>query len=250
MKISGFLKQTLIDYPDKFACEIFTSECNYKCPACHSKHMVYGTQNYSEKEIFDYLDKTKDFIEGVVICGGEPTLQKDLPEFCKKLKQAGFEVKLDTNGGNVDVLKNLLENKLVDYVAMDIKGPKDFYPLITNNFSFYVPVNVSRNMNLLSDSGCDYEFRTTVSPIFKNGGGPSWISLKSYAEMAKWIINSTGKSNHKCYLQKFVARGKEEMVDERFSKENLPKEFHETPLTLLTDIQKVVSEYLPNCRIR
>jgi pyruvate formate lyase activating enzyme len=250
MEISRFLKQTLIDYPNKFACEIFTPECNYKCPSCHSKYTINGGANHSEEEIFDYLDKSKGLVEGVVICGGEPTLQKGLPDFCRKLKKMGLSVKLDTNGGRVDVLDELLKSNLVDYVAMDIKGPKNNYGQITNNFDYYTPVNVSRNMRLLAESGCNYEFRTTIAPIFKNGNGPSWISPEEYVDMAKWIVDSTGKNNHKHYVQKFISREKDEMNDERFAKENLAKEFQETPSELLVKIQEAISSYLPNCKIR
>jgi len=243
MKIGYFLKQTLIDYPEKLAAEVFTSECNYKCPTCHAKNVLERSQRYSEEDIFSYLEKTKGFIDGIVICGGEPTLQNDLPEFARKLKDLGLSVKVDTNGSNPRMLESLLG--IVDYVAMDIKGPREKYSEVAG-------VNVSlediEKSILAVAKFPNYEFRTTIVPIVENNF--RWISEDEADKMAKWIVDITGTNQHKYFLQKFIARGKNEMLNERFSKENLPVDFTETPDAVLENLKKSIEKYLQRCEIR
>jgi len=251
MKISGFIKESLLDYPGKFSAVIFTPSCNYKCPACHAKQTIYGENKHSEKEIFDYLDSNKKWIDGVVLCGGEPTLQQDLPEFLKKLKEKGLAVKLDTNGSNPDVLADLLEDELVDYVAMDIKGPPSLYKKIIgfkDEDYFDLRDRVEKGIGI-ADNAPDYELRTTVVPIKRGNGELSWMNQQEAREMAEWVYYTSDKHG-KWYIQKFVARGKDEMLDERFSKENLPAEMHETPHAVLEMVKNEVSRYFPNAKIR
>ena len=163
MKIVGFQKLTLVDYPGKMACIIFTEGCNYRCPYCHNSLLVYEKSDYeiSEDEIFNYLDKRKGIIEGIVISGGEPTIQKDLIEFLKKLRNYPISIKLDTNGSNPDILEKILDNNLVDYVAMDIKNSIKKYPITTAIKNINVD-NVLKSIKLLIHSNIDYEFRTTI----------------------------------------------------------------------------------------
>ena len=148
MKIGGFVKNSFVDYPGKIACTIFTVGCNMRCWYCHNSHLFNKQKNLiSEEEIFEFLQTHKDFLDGVVISGGEPTLQPDLIDFIKKIKFFGNDVKLDTNGTNFDVLDHLIKEKLVDYVAMDIKAPIEDYEKITlvkNNIE-----NINNSIDLL-----------------------------------------------------------------------------------------------------
>ena len=132
MTIGGLQKLTLIDYPGKIACTVFLFGCNFKCPWCYNPELVLPEKikkqtGISEKEFFNFLENRKGLLQGVVICGGEPTINQDLPKFIKKIKKMGYAVKLDTNGSNPKMLKELISKKLIDYVAMDIKFPQNRY---------------------------------------------------------------------------------------------------------------------------
>ncbi|MBU1077298.1 MAG: anaerobic ribonucleoside-triphosphate reductase activating protein [Spirochaetes bacterium] len=169
MKIGGLLKFSLIDYPGKIAAVIFTQGCNFRCPFCHNSELVlselYGTL-YSEQNILKLFNSRKGFLEGVVITGGEPTIQEGLADFLKEIKRSGFSVKLDTNGSNPDVLNNLITRKLIDYIAMDIKAPFDKYDTVTDS-----DVNIDdirSSIGIIESSGLEYEFRTTVVQPFLN----------------------------------------------------------------------------------
>jgi pyruvate formate lyase activating enzyme len=166
MKIGGFVKSSLINYPGKVAAVIFTQGCNFRCPYCHNPKLVYPelfTDPIPWEEVFDFLKKRRDLLEGVVFCGGEPTLQEDLLESALKLRSLGYAVKLDTNGSNPDVLARVLP--YLDYIAMDIKAPfGDAYRRACGT-----PVDdyeIRRSMLLIRASGLPYEFRTTVHPQF------------------------------------------------------------------------------------
>ena len=134
MKIAGFQKLTLLDYPSKVACIIFTQGCNYKCPYCQNSGLIDHSNEdlIDEEEIFKYLDKRKGIIDGIVISGGEPTIQKDLKDFMKKVKEKGFLIKLDTNGSNPKLVEEIINEKLVDYIAMDIKNVLEEYKDVTD----------------------------------------------------------------------------------------------------------------------
>ncbi|MEI6579551.1 MAG: anaerobic ribonucleoside-triphosphate reductase activating protein [Eubacteriales bacterium] len=163
MKIAGFAKTSFVDYPGKIACVVFTPFCNMKCQYCHNKHILYGdVPVIDEKEVFEYLNKRKDMLGAVVITGGEPTIQKGLAEFIKKVKQLGLLVKLDTNGTNPDIIKALLEKGLLDYIAMDVKAPLHKY---FETVGCPVDVNaITASIDILLNSAVPYEFRTTFSP--------------------------------------------------------------------------------------
>ncbi|MEI7424652.1 MAG: anaerobic ribonucleoside-triphosphate reductase activating protein, partial [Candidatus Staskawiczbacteria bacterium] len=127
MIIAGLQKTTLIDYPGKIACIVFLAGCNFRCPWCYSSELVLPLKivkqpRISEKEVLDFLRDRQGLLDGVVICGGEPTINKDLSQFLEKIKKLGYLIKLDTNGSNPRILKELVELKLIDYVAMDIKS--------------------------------------------------------------------------------------------------------------------------------
>lgn len=250
MKISEFLKETLVDYEGKHASEIFTADCNLRCHACHAKKIVFGDGKINESEILRYLDSSKDWVDGFVFCGGEPTIQPGLGIFARKIKKIIPSVKLDTNGSNPRVLQGLLEEKLFDYVAMDIKGPSYLYNKLIGR-RIDLRDNVEKGM-VMTTRFPNYEFRTTVAPVIRDNekNEISWMTIEEAVDMAKWIVDNTRGNLHKHYLQSFVARSKEEMIDERFSKENLSPEMHKTPDKLMKNMQRAISKYLPNCKIR
>ncbi|MBF0331277.1 MAG: anaerobic ribonucleoside-triphosphate reductase activating protein [Candidatus Omnitrophica bacterium] len=163
MLIGGLLKFSLIDYPGKVAAVIFTQGCNYRCPFCHNPALVLPelfTASIDVAEVMAFLHKRRGQLQGIVITGGEPTLHPDLKEFIRTIKQMGFLVKLDTNGSRQDVLKDILSEKLVDYVAMDIKSSLEGYCKASG-----VAVDlesVKASIALIKASGVDYSFRTTA----------------------------------------------------------------------------------------
>ena len=163
MKIGGLLRTSLIDYPGLISAVIFTQGCNFRCPYCHNPELVDLTDHtidFSEEEIFSFLERRKNLLDGVVITGGEPTLHKDLPRYLAKYKKLGYRIKLDTNGTDPDVIKILLDEQLVDYIAMDLKAPFDKYPSVTGvNFDLE---KVKATVTLISKATIDIEFRTTV----------------------------------------------------------------------------------------
>lgn len=164
MKINGFQKLTLLDFPEKVACIIFTAGCNFRCPFCHNASLVTHideNQNIDEEEIFTYLEKRKGLLDGVCITGGEPLLQSDIKEFIQKIKNMGYAVKIDTNGSYPEKLRDLIENNLVDYVAMDIKNSREKYAE-TAGIQNLLLDNIEKSISLLLENKVDYEFRTTV----------------------------------------------------------------------------------------
>lgn len=167
IKISGLQKISLIDYPKKISAIIFTQGCNFRCRYCHNPELISFNQgmifSISELEVLDFLKNRKHKIEALCITGGEPLLQPGLKNFIQKVKKMKFKIKLDTNGSNFDLLKNLVEEKLVDYVAMDYKAHKDLFEKITmcNNNIFK---EVEKTRNFLIGSKLKYEFRTTIVP--------------------------------------------------------------------------------------
>jgi len=196
VKIMGLQKLTLLDYPGKMACTVFTGGCNFRCPFCHNASLVVGdmsNQDITEDEFFAFLDKRVNILDGVCITGGEPTLQKDLEEFIRKIKSKGFLVKLDTNGYRPDVLKRLVNEKLIDYVAMDIKNSPKMYAATVGIQDIDMSL-INESMEFLKKGNVDYEFRTTIV----NGLHDS----DSIQDMVLWIAGE-----EKYYLQGFVDSG-------------------------------------------
>ncbi len=248
MKISGMQETSFLDYPRKIATTIFSPGCTYRCPTCYASNLVNNSSKLiEEEEVGDYLKKREKWIDGAVFCGGEPTCQQDLPEFAKKLKSQGLEIKLDTNGSNPQMLKRLIREGLVDYVAMDIKGPRQLYPRLTGVREDYSK-NVEECMKILHNSGIVYELRTTFVPLAE-GNNLRWMQNSELEEMAKWIEKNSNR-NTKYFLQKFVAMPEKEMLDSRFAKENLPDEFKKTPQEILKNAQRIIQPFLSNCQIR
>ena len=163
MTINGMQKLTLLDYPGNVACLIFTQGCNFRCPFCHNSGLLDMNNNcekIDEKEVFKYLEKRKGLLDGVCISGGEPLLQKDIEYFIRKVKDLGYKVKLDTNGSSPKKLKQLIEEGLIDYVAMDIKQTLAKYSMVSG-----VNINtdkIMQSIKILEDSNVLHEFRTTV----------------------------------------------------------------------------------------
>ena len=192
MVISGFQKLTLVDYPEHIACLIFTQGCNFRCPFCHNSDLVNGMDSknqISEKEILDYLEKRKGLIDGICISGGEPLLQKDIAIFMKLVKEKGLKVKLDTNGSKPQILKKLIQDNLVDYVAMDVKNSFSNYDQTSGVVNIDLK-KVKESIEILKNSNIDYEFRTTVVK-----------ELHSFEDL-KLICEYLGK-NVKYYLQNY-----------------------------------------------
>lgn len=174
MLIGGLQKTTLLDFPGRVACTVFTVGCNFACPFCHNRELVTkelfeesGRKMIDEKELWSFLEKRKGILDGVCITGGEPTLQPDLEEFCQKIKKMGLKVKLDTNGSSPEILEELLEKKLLDFVAVDIKASFDEYVVgagLVPARRKWATTRVARTAKMIIDSGVEYELRTTVVP--------------------------------------------------------------------------------------
>jgi pyruvate formate lyase activating enzyme len=205
MKIAGLQKFTLVDYPGKVACTVFTLGCNFRCGFCHNPELVNlearpllrglasklrsrTSKLIPEKTFFGFLKEQKGFLDAVCITGGEPTIQDDLVDFIKKIKEKGLAVKLDTNGSNPKILEEILKEKIVDYVAMDIKAPINRYKEISGeNIN---TENIKKSVELIKKSGVDYEFRTTVIPGFHGAG--------DFEQIGEWLSGAS-----KYYLQQF-----------------------------------------------
>jgi len=175
MKILGLQKQSLIEYPGKISAVIFLGGCNFRCHFCHVPTLVLPelieTQNeISQKEILSFLEKRKTFLEAVSITGGEPTLNNDLPDFIKKIKSLGFLVQLETNGTNPEMLRKLIEEKLIDYAAMDIKHRLDSFEKYNEITGFKLTKelfeNIKESIKILLSNKVDYQFRTTLIKEF------------------------------------------------------------------------------------
>jgi len=169
MRIGGFQPVTASDFPGCMAAIIFTQGCNFRCPFCHNSSLLplEGHIRLAEPEILEFLQRRRTLLGGVVVSGGEPCLQGDLPRFCQKLHQMGFAVKLDTNGSYPNVIEQLLAQKLVDFIAMDVKAPLDRLSALTG-----VAPNaeaIQRSMTLIAASGVEHLFRTTdVTPLLSS----------------------------------------------------------------------------------
>lgn len=183
MNIGGFQKLTLLDYPGKLATTVFTVGCSFRCPFCHNPELVLGTSrglskgSFGEAEFIKFLKKRKGKLEGVCITGGEPTIQAGLVDFIKKIRKLGYLVKLDTNGTRPDVLKKVIDEKLVDFIAMDIKNQLKKYGKTTNTRSDLERIKLS--VDLIMNSRLPYEFRTTAVPGIH--------TEKDFLAIAKWI---------------------------------------------------------------
>ena len=228
MKFGGLQKLTLLDYPEHVACIIFTMGCNFRCPFCHNNSLVTGNfsseESISEEEVLEFLKKRKSMLEGVVITGGEPLIHAGIEDFIRKVKNLGYKVKLDTNGAFPDRLKELVEAKLVDYVAMDIKNSRERYG---RTAGCAVDLDdVGKSVEYLKSGAVDYEFRTTVTGTFHT---------ESSIEMtAKWLSGAK-----RWYLQQFVDSG--DLIDSTVTG---------CDLDTLKKYQQIAQKYVENTQLR
>lgn len=238
MLIGGLEKFTLIDYPGNLAAVVFTVGCNFRCHYCHNPLLVLpdevlkfaGNENeegVAESVFFDFLKSRTGKLDGVVITGGEPTLQFDLEDFVNKIKNMGFRVKLDTNGTNPEMLAALIKKNLIDYVAMDIKSSFEKYSLVVGvdaNLD-----NLKKSVIIIMNSGLPYEFRTTVVP--------GLVDVTDIEKMGKLI-----KGAEKWYLQVF--RNNVDMVDKNF------KGYKKYKIDEIEKMKTVADKYVKECKIR
>ena len=191
MIIKGLQKLSLIDFSPYTCCVIFTAGCNFRCAFCSNRDLVLNPEKLptiSHEEFYQFLRENKKWLDGVCICGGEPTIHKDLPEHIQKMRDLGYKVKLDTNGTNPAMVSQLITHKLIDYVAMDIKSPLHKYETVVQ-----VPVDqdkIAQMVKLLLQNNVDYEFRTTAVPTL--------IDEKDFEEIGQWIAGA-----EKYFIQQF-----------------------------------------------
>ena len=227
MKIAGMQKLSLVDYPEKMCCTLFTSGCNFRCPFCHNAGLVVRPAEdiLTNQEVFDYLAKRKGMLQAVTISGGEPTLQKGLKEFVQQVKDLGYLVKLDTNGTNPALLIDLVESGLVDYVAMDIKNSKQKYALTCGLDSMDLSA-VEQSVDFLLQGKVPFEFRTTVVKDFHNAN--------DFEDIANWI----GKAKN-YYLQQFVNSG--DLVQD---------DLHGYDANEMQQLVAHLQKFMPNAKLR
>jgi pyruvate formate lyase activating enzyme len=226
---------SLLDYPGKVSAIAFVGGCNFRCGFCYNRDLVLNPQGLPSipgEEVLGYLDANRDWLDGLVLTGGEPTLHPELPSFLEKVKRLGFSVKLDTNGSNPKMLAELIEKHLVDYVAMDVKAPlvEEKYQAVIGTQANGMLKEVEKSIELLRNSnGIDYEFRTTVVP-----------GLTSKEDIA--LIAERISGAKRFYMQQFKADGSH--VDEKYS-HVVPY-----PLELLQEVRNQIAQNFQVCRVR
>ena len=228
MKIHGFQKLTLLDFPEKTAATVFTGGCNLRCPFCHNGDLVLApstVHEISEEEVLSVLDKRRGFLDGVCITGGEPLLNSDIADFIKKIKDMGLLVKLDTNGTLPLRLQELLLSGLLDYVAMDIKNSKQSYAKTVGLENFDVS-GVEKSVGLLRESGVDHEFRTTLVRELH--------TVEDMRKIGEWL-----RGSEKYFLQAI-----------KLSDNVLDKSLTGFEKCELEEMLEAVKEYIPNAKLR
>ena len=230
MIIKGLQKTTLLDFPTKVACTVFTSGCNFRCPFCHNASLVINPDNSDTVNIdalFDYLKKRQGILDGVCITGGEPLLQKDIKEFIKRIKDLGYAVKLDTNGSRSKTLIELVETGLVDYVAMDIKGAPEKYSSICGIDMQKYMNDVTESVKFLLSRAVEYEFRTTVVRELHE--------YNDFEAIGEWISNAD-----KYFLQQFKNSG-DLIKNDNFTAYNKEE---------MENILNIVKKHVPSAELR
>ena len=226
MDFVGIDKLSLLDYDEKLSCVLFAKACNFRCPFCHNGLTVLESETYIPfDQIIEFLNSRKGKLDAVVVTGGEPTLMDDIVEKITKIKSMGFLVKLDTNGTRPEVIKELLDRNLLDYIAMDIKNSLAMYPITTGCKSINSE-KIKESIKLIQNSGIDYEFRTTLVNEFH--------SLESIKEMGELV-----KGSKKLYLQQFVDR---EGV--------IQKGLHPVDENLANKFKEILSNYVESVSLR
>ena len=228
MKICGLNKTTLLDYPGRVACTIFLSGCNFRCPFCHNSGLVLTPDiqaEYTKDEILKFLKKRTGILDGVCVSGGEPTLSPDLTDFLFRIKELGYNIKLDTNGTRPDVLRHLIQNHLIDKIAMDIKSCPENYPLLCGiNAPDMDAINES--VKILMQEAPDYEFRTTVVKELH--------TRHDFEKIGQWLSGA-----HVYYLQAY-----------KDSAEVLQPGFHRYTRKELEDFRELLSAFVSLVEIR
>lgn len=234
MKIAGLQKNSTIDYPGKLSSVVFVAGCNYDCYYCHNRHLLQAEEKVLKEELFQFLEKRKGLIDGIVITGGEPTLYSNLPSFVKEIKKMGYSIKLDTNGSNSKMVEDLVSNDLVDYIAIDYKAPFNKYNIINatdhikeNENQIISSINCVMKQSTKENTNFDYEIRTTMIPE---------ITVEDIINMAKSF-----PTFNKYVLQKYRPVPEDPGVNENrkyYQKEDLE------------NIQESIKKYQPNTIIR
>jgi pyruvate formate lyase activating enzyme len=233
MEIKGIQKFTLLDYPKKIACTIFLFGCNFRCGFCHNPELVLKDTNpkISEEEILSFLEKRKGQLEGVCITGGEPLLTLD-ENFLKKIKDLGYLIKLDTNGSFPERIKDLVDKRLIDFIAMDIKNSKEKY---LETISRDVDLNkIEESIKTIHSSGLPYDFRTTIVPGFHE--------KEDIVNLAKWLNDLLGKKPKKYSLQGFKNMGK--FIDNKYQEETNVTELY------LEEIKELIRSSFEKVEVR
>lgn len=228
MRIDGLQKMTLLDFPGKVACTVFTGGCNFRCPFCHNALLVTElpeNPDYTIDEILSFLKKRSGLLDGVAITGGEPLMNPDIADFIRKVRDLGYSVKLDTNGSYPERLKSIVGEGLVDYVAMDIKNCKEKYAE-TIGLKSYDLSKIEESVDFLKSGTVDYEFRTTVVDEFH--------TVDDIRKAAEWI-----KGAKRYFLQNFVDSGN--LIDGSVT--GVSKQ------TML-EMQKAAADFVPQTEIR
>lgn len=228
MRIQGLQRLTLLDFPERTACTVFTAGCNFRCPFCHNASLVVNIPKeaeINEEEFFSFLKKRQGILDGVCISGGEPLLQSDIEDFMRKIKNMGFAIKLDTNGSFPEKLKLLVEKGLVDYVAMDIKNCPESYAITAGVETLDIEA-IKQSVSYLKEGHVPYEFRTTV---VKN-----YHFKENFELIGQWLVGA-----EKYFLQNFVDSGDLIGKRTRGCSEEEMKEF-------LATVQK----YIPSAKLR
>lgn len=192
MRIGGLQKLTLLDFPQKVACTVFLTGCNFRCPFCHNTPLLFQQGTISEDALFSFLKKRQGMLDGVAITGGEPLLYAEIDQFIRKIKDLGYAVKLDTNGSFPDRLKKLIDEKLIDYVAMDIKNSREKYAVTAGLPQR--PEGIEKSVSLLLSGVVPYEFRTTVVEELHTPG--------DFRAIGEWIAGA-----ERYFLQSFTDSG-------------------------------------------
>lgn len=228
MRIDGLQKMTLLDFPGKVACTVFTGGCNFRCPFCHNALLVTELSenpDYSVDEILAFLKKRSGLLDGVAITGGEPLINPDIGDFIRSIRRLGYSVKLDTNGSYPDRLKSLVAEGLIDYVAMDIKNCREKYEETVGLKSLELS-RIEESVDFLKSGAVDYEFRTTVVKEFH--------TVEDIRSAAEWI-----KGAKRYFLQNFVDSGN--LIDSSMS--GVDK-------SVMLEMQRAAADFVPKTEIR
>lgn len=228
MRIDGLQKMTLLDFPGKVACTVFTGGCNFRCPFCHNALLVTElpeNPDYTVDEILAFLKKRSGLLDGVAITGGEPLINPDIGDFIRSIRRLGYSVKLDTNGSYPDRLKSLVAEGLIDYVAMDIKNCREKYAETVGLKSLELS-RIEESVDFLKSGAVDYEFRTTVVKEFH--------TVEDIRSAAEWI-----KGAKRYFLQNFVDSGN--LIDSSMS--GVDK-------SVMLEMQRAAADFVPKTEIR